>query len=692
MGGQYSTRNIYKSIRGSFASMPASSNSLQIKHQMTQNYLVIWLDGNIDSNNPDCANTLQELRNIVNKVNLCTTSEQCIQFLNDMADEKAFIISSGSLGLRIMSTIHDMPQVDAIYIFCGNKAYHDQWAKEWRKIEGVFTSIEPICESLKKAAYRCDHDTIPMSFISKQTMKEAVESEQENLDQFDPSYMYSITFKEIILEMDEDEETAVKELIQYCRSKDILESEIEEFKRQYQEKSAIWCYTRKMFVYGMLNHALRTLDMEAMGKLGFFIRTLHRQLEQLHKQQSDIFQKQFIVYRTQGFVEEDFRNLQNSKGGFIAFNNFLSAHKEKNIPLEFIQHTLEKNPNIFGVLFIITIDPSKIAQSTIAFAVIDSHSTISTKNEILFTMPTVFRVNDIKQTNNKSRIWEVQLTLTDDHHPQLAVLLNRMKEQIDGYGWYRLGKLMLAIGHFNQAEELYNELLKNVSNDSNEAYIYQELGRVKWHQEQYDKAIEFYQKSLDIKLKSLGENHSSLVSCYTNIALVHKKTGNYQKALDFYKQAQKILEQTLPKNHQDLFPLYNSIAEVHEKMKDYSKSLQFYIKAFEISKTTLPLNQLSLALSHNNIGRQYKNMGEYPSALEFYEAGLEIIKKVLPSNHLSLAMFYNDIGEVHKNMHNCSKAISVLDAALAIRRKSLPSGHPLIQETVDNIQGVRKKM
>ncbi|CAF4711954.1 unnamed protein product, partial [Rotaria socialis] len=85
-----------------------------------------------------------------------------------------------------------MPKVNAIYIFCGSKALHEAWAKDWPKIRGVFTSIKPICESLKKVAHECDHDSIPMSFVPKQTMTEgATGSDSKTLDQLPPSYMYS---------------------------------------------------------------------------------------------------------------------------------------------------------------------------------------------------------------------------------------------------------------------------------------------------------------------------------------------------------------------------------------------------------------------------------------------------------------------------------------------------------------------
>ncbi|CAM4985849.1 unnamed protein product [Rotaria socialis] len=221
-----------------------------------------------------------------------------------------------------------MSKVDAIYIFCGSKALHEAWAKDWPKIRGVFTSIKPICESLKKVAHECDHDSIPMSFVPKQTMTGgAAGPDKKNLDQLPPSYMYSVIFKDIILEIDDADSKSMNTLVKFCQKQNISETQISQFKREYHDKSPVYWYTKPMFLYGMLNRALRMLDMEGMTKLGFFIRKLHLQLEQLHQEQSASFMKSFIVYRGQGLSQQDFQNLMDSKGGLLSFNNFLSTSK-----------------------------------------------------------------------------------------------------------------------------------------------------------------------------------------------------------------------------------------------------------------------------------------------------------------------------------------------------------------------------
>ncbi|CAM4832804.1 unnamed protein product [Rotaria magnacalcarata] len=322
MSGQKSKSTVPKSTVSATTSRTSTSNAIRPRHRMTQNYLVIWVDGNIDENNDDCRNTLTKLRTVVSDVNVCTTPEGCIEFLNEMDDGKAFIISSGALGQHLVADIHGMPKVDAIYIFCDNKARHESWSKDWPKIRGVFTSIKPICESLKKVAHECDHDSIPMSFVPKQIVAEgAAGPDQKNLDQLPASYMYSVIFKDIILEIDDDDKKSMDTLKVYCRDQNIPEEEINDFKRKYRQKSPVWWYTKEIFLYGMLNRGLRLLDMEAMTKLGFFIRHLHRQLEQLHQEQSANFQTALTVYRGQGMNKEDFQDLRNSKGSYRSARN-----------------------------------------------------------------------------------------------------------------------------------------------------------------------------------------------------------------------------------------------------------------------------------------------------------------------------------------------------------------------------------
>ncbi|CAF5081516.1 unnamed protein product, partial [Rotaria magnacalcarata] len=49
---------------------------------------------------------------------------------------------------------------------------------------------------------------------------------------------------------------------------------------------------------------------------------------------------------------------------------------ERKVGMEFVERTMKKNPDVVGVIFIMTIDQSKISTSNTPFAMIDEHSAI----------------------------------------------------------------------------------------------------------------------------------------------------------------------------------------------------------------------------------------------------------------------------------------------------------------------------
>ena len=67
----------------------------------------------------------------------------------------------------------------------------------------------------------------------------AGDGEKQNLDQLEPSFMYTVLFKEIILEIDEDNSKAMKQLVDYCREIGTNEKELKDFESGYHKKSPI---------------------------------------------------------------------------------------------------------------------------------------------------------------------------------------------------------------------------------------------------------------------------------------------------------------------------------------------------------------------------------------------------------------------------------------------------------------------
>ncbi|CAF4307149.1 unnamed protein product, partial [Rotaria sordida] len=177
-------------------------------------------------------------------------------------------------------------------------------------------------------------------------------------------------------------------------------------------------------------------------------------------------------------------------------------------------------------------------------------------------MHTVFRIGEIQKIDPKSPLHEVDLKLTSDDDQQLRQLTDHIREESSGStGWHRMGKLLLTIGQFDKAEELYTALLEQASDDSDRAHIYHMFGMMKNDKGQYKEAASFYEMSLKIKRKTLPEDHPSLAPTYNNIALVYNNMGDYSKALKFYEKSHEIYEEALPPNHPNLAISYNNIGQ-----------------------------------------------------------------------------------------------------------------------------------
>ncbi|CAF0755561.1 unnamed protein product [Adineta steineri] len=670
-------------------SKPISSSDIRQPRQRTaQNYFLVWVDASIDEGNKEYQDALTQLKNVVNDVNLCTQPDQCIQLLNQVDNERAFVVISGYLGQHLVPQIHDISQLDAIYIFCGNKSRYEEWTQNWTKIKGVHTNIKEICQRLQRAVKQCNQDMIAVSFVTVNEM-----ASTDNLNQLEPTFMYTQIFKEILLDIEYNRKV-IKDLAIYCRKFYLGNTGqlqvINEFERNYHPQQAIWWYTRECFTYQMLNRALRTLDADTIINMGFFLRDLHQQIQQLFEQQISTYdRKPLVVYRGQGFMKLDFEKLQNTKGGLISFNNFLSTSTNEKLSLSFAIDASTETDKV-GILFIISIDPSI---KSAPFASIKEVSYFKEEEEILFSMHTVFRVGTIKQMGNKNQLYQVELQLTSDDDQQLRLLTDRIREEADGDNeWERLGNLLLKIGQFNKAEELYNTLLEQTSDESEKAFYYNQLGDIHCKQGDYEKAIWYCEQGLRIKQKTLLPNHPDFATSYNNIASAYDKIGECSQALSFYEKALEILQKTLPKNHPHLATSYNNIGNVYISMEEYSKALSFYQKALDIRQETLPSNHPDLATSYNNLGGVYYNMGEYSKALSFHEKALEIKQETLPANHPSLATTYNNIGWIYRNMKDYSKALSNYERALNIRQRTLPSNHPHIKDAKESIELVKEEI
>ncbi|CAF0928898.1 unnamed protein product [Adineta steineri] len=380
----------------------------------------------------------------------------------------------------------------------------------------------------------------------------------------------------------------------------------------------------------------------------------------------------------------------NTKGGLLSFNNFLSTSKNRDVSLLFAPQAAT-NPDLVGILFVISINPT---HSTTPFASVSDVSHFHMENEVLFSMHTVFRIGDIQLMDENNDLYQVNLTLTSDNDQDLRTLTEQIRQETfpDSKGWYRLGQLLIKMAQLNKAQEVYEVLLHQATNESEKAIIYHQLGRIKGSQREYSEALTSLENALTIRQQLLPFSHPDLADSYNRIGAVYYSMNDYPKALSYFKIALTIRQQSLPSNHPDLGDSYNNIGVVYYKMDDCPKALSYYDKTLAINQQSLPTNHPDLAMSYNNIGLVYNSMGNYLQALSSLEKALAIRQQSLPSNHPDLGASYNYLGLVNENMDNYAKAHSFYERAVQIGQQSLPKNHPNLKLYTEKLESIKKKL
>ncbi len=658
-----------------------------------------------------------------------TYVDDCIDNLINLADEKVFLIISETFSQLVIHQIHDILQINSIYICSVNESMHEKLAKEYRKVKGVFTQIESICERLKQDVYQSINDSISISFVpSTQSVSNM------NLNQLDPKFMYSQLLKDILLDMEYDD-AARKRFVDFYREQFPHNNQLalmDEFEKKYCDKDSVWWYTRELGFHFMVNHALRTQNTESIVKMGFFIRDLHRQIKQLHEEQLDYYMESFFLYRGQGLSIADFEMMQKSKGGLMSFNSFLSTSTNIKVS-DLYAGGARQNPDLTGVVFELEINSSI---SSTPFAFIGNLSHFNEEKEYLFSMHTIFRICDIEP--REDGLWQVKLSLTSDNDQEMKMLTEYIRRNIkDGTGLQRLGALMLEMGQYDKAIEVYEALVRATHSDvDRQAFssVYNQLGAIYNLQGKIDKALAHYNTSLEMKLTYLSPNDPSLSPIYSNIgsalrnqnklnealkymeralnielqasqsdplkiASYHNNIGliltdqkKYNNALIHYEKALEIQQKCLPPSHPQLATLFNNIGTIYNELKDYDKALSCYTKSLEIMQRSLLPNHPDLATSHNNLGAIYSELEDYKKALDYYERSLNIIQQSLSSDHPSLALAYHNLSLTWYRLHFYERALTYGKKAVDIYCRAFEPNHPQLMACQETLDTIRKEL
>lgn len=227
--------------------------------------------------------------------------------------------------------------------------------------------------------------------------------------------------------------------------------------------------------------------------------------------------------------KEEFVELNSKRGGLIAFNSFLSTSADQDLSLLFAS-AAPNNPTSTAVLYIIHVDLALIS-TPIAFLG-ERFSFFHSEQEYLWGMNAVFRISHIRERRNQP--WEVTLTMTSSDDCQLRALTDHLRRQVGlSTGLQRLGVLMITMGEWEKAKEIYETLLQ----EQESPYVLHQLGFIAHRMNDLELALKYYRHTLSLFTSSPLPNESHLAALYSNIGCVLKDQGHLAEALGQFEHS-----------------------------------------------------------------------------------------------------------------------------------------------------------
>ncbi|MGH7598350.1 MAG: tetratricopeptide repeat protein [bacterium] len=221
---------------------------------------------------------------------------------------------------------------------------------------------------------------------------------------------------------------------------------------------------------------------------------------------------------------------------------------------------------------------------------------------------------------------------------------------------YDLGNLQLFMGAWDAALWSFSQCLQMQSQQDLHHYVYNSLGLVYQSKGEWDKAIEFYQKSLDCK-ETVGDVHD-MAQTYGNLGNVYQLKGEWDKAVDFYQKSLEGLEKV--GDILGMAQTHGNLGIVYQRKGEWDKAIEFYQKSLAGKEKVGDIH--GMAQTYVNWGAVYQLKGQWDKAIDVCQKSLDRLKQV--GDIYGIAQIYIILGNVYQLKGEWDNAITFYQQSL----------------------------
>jgi tetratricopeptide (TPR) repeat protein len=201
----------------------------------------------------------------------------------------------------------------------------------------------------------------------------------------------------------------------------------------------------------------------------------------------------------------------------------------------------------------------------------------------------------------------------------------------------------------------------------------------------FDEAESYLLEAMEIRKRTLGEEHSSTLTGVNNLAMVLQNQGKYEAAEEMNRRALEGREKLLGKEHPDTLTSVGDLAMALYFQGKYKMAEERNRRALEGREKMLGVEHPSTLMSVNNLALVLERQGKYEEAEDLNRQGLAGTEKVLGVEHPSTLTSVSNLALVLYKQGKYEEAEGLDRRALAGREKVLGVEHPDTLTSVNNL-------
>ena len=242
----------------------------------------------------------------------------------------------------------------------------------------------------------------------------------------------------------------------------------------------------------------------------------------------------------------------------------------------------------------------------------------------------------------------------------------------------RLAELLTARAHLYVARHDFDEALRDHEaaleirlrrlgdGHTSVAASLSGIGSVYYGRGEMARTAEYVTRVLDIRERALGAQHPLTAGTHHNLGMVYTALGRYDEAEAELRAALDIRERVFEDNS-SVANTVEALADLASARGDSKGACDLYARALSIQEESVGPDHPAVARVLNNYGTALRRAGRDREALEALQRSLRIAEVSIGQTHPNTITVMWAIGRQHAHMHEYDKAREVLDRAREIR-------------------------